>query len=159
MNATAAPESVVLENSTGNRLVFHWTADRYEHRMVTSGGVAESLCSNTDSSWPTSPPLQQLSKESINGQDVVLGVGCAGTSHWSVSVEPRDDGFQFDWACKTKEPPEHLGSRYSIQHPVSVLAGTHGDVSVLDDGAEIVPTEQLGDAKTYRWSYRIVAST
>lgn len=160
MNTDATPASVVLENSQSYRLEFHWVGDRFEHQLTAEGGNAKTLCKGVQSSWPTSPPLQQLSKESINGQDVVLGVGCAGTSHWSVSVEPIEGGFRFDWACKTKEPPKFLGSRYSTQGKMSVVAGEHGVSTFGDDNAEaeIVPKEELGEAKTYRWSYRIAVT-
>lgn len=113
-----------------------------------------------DDAWPPSPPIQQVSIETIEGCNVALGVGCAGTSHWSLSVEPTADGFRFDWACRTKETPARLGTTYLIekaedQAAVRFAAEQGSVVSQSGGELQIVPAGELSGAQTYRWTYTI----
>ena len=81
---------------------FQWMQDRFVHSVRIESFETKTLAENESTPWPQSPPMQQLSIEMIDGRNVALGVGCAGKSHWSLSVEPVENGFRFDWACKTK---------------------------------------------------------
>jgi hypothetical protein len=46
---------------------------------------------------------------------VLMAVGRAGRSHWSLSCEVAADGrVAFDVAARISEPPVRLGSRYRI---------------------------------------------
>ena len=92
---------------------FRWTDDRFDHSIRLGADEVSCRRGSDKDSWPDSPPIQQLSIEQIDGRSVALGVGCAGKSHWSLSVEPTTDGFRFDWACRAKETPTRLGTAYA----------------------------------------------
>ena len=159
MSVRTEPEPVSMEDTTGNcQLVFAWNADRFDHRVTRGEASASSVNDDTNPAWPCSPPLQQLSKEQIGDQIVVLGVGCAGTSHFSVSVEPIENGFRFDWACKTKETPERLCSTYRVIGSVELQAGDHGQRMDIEDLLSIIPKESFDAPGTFRWSYQLLLS-
>jgi hypothetical protein len=97
------------------RLSFDWQGDRYGHRLEWCQGdqVAarlEAVPGEPGEPWPPSPPLQQLSlQEGGDGQAVLLLVGMAGRSHWSMSVEPlAGRGWLFDVACRYQQVPAWL---------------------------------------------------
>ncbi|MEM9367698.1 MAG: hypothetical protein AAGD07_17035, partial [Planctomycetota bacterium] len=114
---------------------FDWTGDRYRHQVDCSGSLGSQSVSwcyqSVDRSdgkvgaftatddWPTSPVLQQLSMESIQGMPTLMGVGCCGTSHFSVSVQFRSWGdslvLWFDWACRLSQD---LGSTSDVSSSV-----------------------------------------
>ena len=163
--SASAPAGVTLTTPDGRLIVeFSWSADRFIHvvRRPEDEATADSvLCSiegGPDETWPPSPPLQQLSRESIAGRDVILGVGAAGVSHWSVSVESVAVGeayaLKFELACRSKQPAEFLGSSYRSGHGwrIEPLAG-----AVLDDRGETVriTPERAEAAGTQQWSYQI----
>jgi hypothetical protein len=137
---------------------FTWQADRFQHLVVLGAARVAEVQDETDTSWPKSPPLQDLSIESIEGRDVALGVGRAGTSHWSVSVEPVTDGFRFEWACRSKEVPRHLGSAYQLDGSGRISAAEDSLLSDAGDHVEVKPAAELVAAQTYRWSYTITTS-
>jgi len=109
--AAAVPPSHRLASDDGRWLIsFHWRNDRYDHVVATAGGakhesLLRSVNGSTDEDWPASPAIQQLSTETIEGRPTVLGVGCCGTSHFSVSVQNSPDpagnpAVRFDWAVR-----------------------------------------------------------
>ena len=126
---------------------FEWRSDRYHHKIIWAAHQLESV-KGDDDSWPSSPPLQQLSIEHIDGREVALGVGSAGTSQWSVSVEPIDTGFQFDWACRTSEAPGFLGSSYREQAPIKLEPERESLLVHADTLSQIVPESVLEQAGT-----------
>lgn len=70
------------------RVDFRWRDDRFVQELfVDSVAAGISVEGDAHDDWPSSPPLQQLSLEKINDSSVILGVGAAGRSHWSISVE------------------------------------------------------------------------
>lgn len=80
-----------------------------EHRILATadGGEPQDTC-------PRSPVLQQIDvidlTETRRG---VLGLGMWGQNHWSLSVEPTDDGGRvFDVACRAKQALPFFGSTY-----------------------------------------------
>ena len=111
----------------GSRLCieFRRAGDRFTHTIrrtdasgETAGEWVEVQAGDSDD-WPASPPIQELSLESIAGSDVLLGVGRAGKSHWSISVETSEvDGeacLHLDIACRCPAPPQWLGSTYDVK--------------------------------------------
>src|SRR6056297_1970449 len=114
----------------GLQLRFSWLGDRYGHviERISRGKGASgselitlpllaSIESAPDESWPSSPPLQQLSVEPIQATSVALAVGAAGQAHWSLSVTPitggaGQPGFLFDVAIRCANPSGSLGSDY-----------------------------------------------
>jgi hypothetical protein len=123
--------------------------------------------------WPASPPIQELSLETIDGRDVLLGVGRAGKCHWSVSVETVEidsaAAFRFDIACRCPEPPQWLGSTYQASPDAADQAGTASllavqaqeDTALTSNGPQqitIQPTVMPRSwPATVRWRYAILA--
>jgi hypothetical protein len=107
------PEYRLASGSTPDgwrlQVVLSWTGDRYEQRIEVGhpDGARHATWQThegtTDSEWPTSPPIQQLHvQETRSGSSVVLGVGMAGSSHWSMSLEAdaADAVLIWDVACR-----------------------------------------------------------
>lgn len=141
-----------------SKVRFDWSKDRFDHAIdhnkrslisVVEGDAAEGH----SESWPASPPIQQLSIESIEDREVALGVGCAGTSHWSLSVEPVEAGFRFDWACRSKESPAFLGTTYQARTGFDCQPESGAGVKSTEEYCVIVPDAELNKGDTIRWSY------
>ncbi len=155
--AEAKPQSLTLETRDGRlRIAFHWQRDRFVQQLfVDSLQAGNSIEGDAQDAWPSSPPLQQLSLEEINGSQVILGVGAAGQGHWSISVEidrqeEGADAFKFELACRSKQQPPFLGSTYRLADSI-VLAPTDC-ASQVRDGRTIASPIEL-DSQTHRWSY------
>jgi hypothetical protein len=120
-------------------------------------GEAVLACDDRDSEprWPNCPPLQQLSIESIEGRPVALGVGSAGTSHWSLSVEPVAEGFRWDWACRVKETPQWLGTVYQEQSAIELQPEPGSVLETAAGTARVRPAELPAHAGTACWCYRV----
>ncbi len=156
------------EEQTGLRLVFTWIGDRFNHRVerVVCGevvGAWHSVESDSSTTWPTSPPLQQLSIEPIEETPVAFGVGSAGVSYWSMAASPviRDDSpaICFDVALKLPQNTD-LGN----VAPISTYEGTGEPPSVFpsNDVAETNLTQEAlqlqvraanTEGKPIRWAY------
>ncbi len=103
----------------GLRIRFVWVGDRYQ-QLVEIGPAAarprlQTVAGDALPDWPDDPPLQQLSIERLGDRTVALGVGSAGTSHWSVSIEAIAGpvpAFQYDLACRCLVSPHQLGSAF-----------------------------------------------
>lgn len=169
MSQPALPPPVTALDSAGRglRIRFLWRGDRFGHVIERiDGDVATpelvSIESDAEASWPDSPPLQQLSVETIGTATTALGVGAAAKSHWSISVHPTDrDGvpaLQFDVAarCSSGEPG-FLGSRYErpgntlTVEPLAEIAAT--ELKETPAGIELRPA--AGNGKTIRWAYSV----
>lgn len=166
------PAPVVLSAVNSDLCVeFCWTGDRYGHRVLCGETVlAESVEGTSDDVWPDGGPLQQLSLETIGDKDIVFGVGAAGQSHWSLSVELVDDdsgaSVKFDWACRTSGRPQFLGSRYRTD-PTAVFGGL-GQTQV--DSADQQTTAQcdlasissaqppVSSGLTGQWTYTVTVA-
>lgn len=158
---TSSPPDLTLALQDGSiQVCFRWHQDRYRHHF---GILAETprMASVEDDDrldWPCSPPIQQLSLEALPFGDALLGVGSAGTSHWSLSVhEVATSGkpaLKFELACRCKATPNVLGSRYE-QHPSLII--TPGDDARLEHDANFVTIKPkvIADQGTSRWSYQV----
>jgi len=144
--------------SSDGRLVaeFVWNDDRFSHELSVDGKVvAHSVEGDAESDWPPSPPIQQLSMETIKGLEMALGLGAAGRSHWSISAGPCQENpsaIRFDLACRSKEKPEFLGSGYEFKSPL--------EMQVIDGRSDgpVRITAIPSDGPTTQWSYRLSAS-
>ncbi len=73
--SSAGHESLRLE------VRFYWEINRFRHTISlcdSHGAIIENWCDSVDAgetNWPLSAPIQQLSREEINGQMTLLGVG------------------------------------------------------------------------------------
>ena len=132
----------------------------------------EDAIESADSDWPSSPPIQQLSLESINDRPTLLGVGQAGKSHWSISVEQDDTSekkaLRFDLACRTRSLPLWLGSTYErLAMPPSAKQslvmrsenGTQSDANALAIRCDLTHAGEARYPATFRWSYWIAMQT
>lgn len=128
----------------GLSVVFSWQTDRYAHVIDRDANGAEpsanrqliSIEGTPHDDWPSSAAISQLSTENIDGRPTILGVGCSGTSHFSVSVqldEPSDGGptIRFDWAARLAKPLgiESIAKLHSRVHqsksPLAWLGSTY----------------------------------
>jgi hypothetical protein len=133
----------------GLRVTFFRCHDRLAHRIeFVDGGVAGpalvSVEGDARDPWPPSPPLQQLRcEEPAAGRRVLLLVGMAGRSHWSVSVEadPAGPSLVWDVACRLVSPPRWLGSTYRAEAAV----GAETAQPLLGDASH---AERAGYSKT-----------
>ena len=168
MSSQPARLEVRKPRGRGLRVEFIRVKDRYAHVISRLEGelavpVWESVEGTDADDWPPSPPLQQLSLETLpDGRHVALLVGMAGTSHWSLSVEAAtgEPAFIFDVACRVKQTPDGLGSKYrpTTAHDSIHMESCSADCDVRADEKEITITPcNLGSSTpcTVRWKYRI----
>lgn len=147
-----------LVSSLDGRLVakFCWQGDRYEHELFLDGEFVGRSCEgDAAETWPASPPIQQISLEQIDGRQMVLGVGAAGRSHWSISAAPCPDhrgALKFDLACRCEESPGFIGSGYQVTAPLQLLV-IEGELKTEDGIAQVSAAPAEG--ATRRWSYRL----
>lgn len=140
---------------------FTWKTDRYVHRITSDAGCEITSVDGTpEEPWPSSPPIQQLSLESIEGQLVLLGVGAAGSGHWSISVssvvDGDDEALKFELACRSREVPDRLASTYRCEGSQLHLEARSGISEVTKAAEAVVLTANLaGDGRTRQWSYII----
>ncbi len=140
---------------------FTWKADRYVHRITSNAGCEITSVDGTpEDLWPASPPIQQLSLESIAGQPVLLGVGAAGSGHWSISVssvvDGEDEALKFELACRSREAPGQLASTYrheSGQLRIEARSGVSEVVTVADEVR--LDASLDGQERTRQWSYLV----
>lgn len=141
---------------TGLLARFRWSGDRYQHRLELGGRsdapVMQSMAREPFADWPDDPPLQQLSIENLGEQTVALGVGSAGTSHWSLSIEALPGpapALRYDLACRCHTPPAQLASTFQI-----LAAGARfvvdSDETAMVEGLtggtlRILPEPSIGD--------------
>lgn len=169
------------------RVEFIQQGDRYGHRLITVDAdgreilVLESVEGNPTETWPPSPPLQNLSIETLpDGRRVALLVGMAGRGHWSASIEalPDEAVFVFDIACRSSGGEPALASSYRLAAPNATRLFMAADESWIEARCEqrdvvispagevaapcalklqgnasfaIAPLPQKGT--TYRWKY------
>lgn len=141
---------------------FITAGDRYSHTIfIDDIAVATSVDGDAESDWPESPPLQELHSQDIDGDLVILGVGAAGTGHWSISVtvglenaEPL--GLHFELACRSKLMDQAtLGSEYEVSGEVEFMPSNNAKLTKIDGTPRIrlEPTKAING--TTVWSYII----
>ncbi|TWU43908.1 hypothetical protein Q31b_14400 [Novipirellula aureliae] len=157
---TSPPDLNLASQDGSIQVCFRWHQDRYQHHFGTAAEMPlmTSIEDNGGLAWPCSPPIQQLSLEAIPLGDALLGVGGAGTSHWSISVHhvasANQPTLQFELACRYKIAPGFLGSRYD-HHPDLIV--TAGDDATLDLDGDVltVKPKRIANQGTSRWSYQV----
>jgi hypothetical protein len=178
-------------DSTGAllRVEFVRHGDRYGHRLIAVDKdgrkllVLESVEGGAAESWPPSPPLRNLSIETLpDGRRVALFVGMAGRGHWSASIEALPDAaaFVFDIACRSSGGEPELASSYRLSAPSAAklfiaadqtwieVSSEQRDVVISPAGEPAAPCslKMLSDTSfaiapqpqrgvTTRWKYRI----
>lgn len=171
--------SLTSTASDGSKLQvdFMRVGDRFEQtvtrldRSGNSSAVWRDVHDSDSDDWPASPPIQELSLEEIGGKSVLLGVGRAGKSHWSVSIEAAEAdssaAIHFDFACRCPEPPQWLGTTYKSEsgseenatgaEPLN--ATCHEDATSVQIAPGQIKIEPLNHPPkwpgTVRWRYTI----
>lgn len=95
--------------------------DRYAFEIHRHDGsqwqlLLKTPLGDTADDWPCNPPLQQISYEDLGqGIPAILGMGMAGTSHWSLSIhEDRDQSLVVDVACRYSNAPRTLELTFQL---------------------------------------------
>jgi len=178
-----AAASLRLDGPAGSHYWLEATLreDRWEHRLCLAAASGDSLRlelhsreSQPDIAWPESPPIQQLVLEDLpDSGPTLLGVGMAGSGHWSLSIHCDSSlGLVFDVACRVgPELPSWLGSSYvrtrnvatatdAVEPPVSAhlhaLTGCQLKVSSSESVEHlrlIASVDHAAPRETLRWSY------
>ena len=192
--------AIAVADLAGNglRAEFDWFGDRFSHQVYGVKGEKSTLLlsseeGNPDELWPASPPLQEFNDpfilSDVNSGAVGIAVGATGGGYWSVGIDVSDKheeeppAMTFDVACRVRDVPEWLGSRYKLINATHVLCGSSqmdleselGTLSVLLEMEEKCPeladssihvtnerlflscnaSEDLQVPLTLRWRYRI----
>jgi hypothetical protein len=146
MSHSIKPDSgrPVVMQTGGLRLTFERTGDRYRHAIGLTFGeetILESVEGAPEEFWPPSPPLQELQLQSCGPRQVALGVGMAGSSHWSLSallVASDEPGVvaraEFDLACRTLSAEMELRTTYAMNP--SLHAAASGECMVIGLGGQ-----------------------
>ncbi len=166
------------------RIEWRSLGDRAGHKLVrcsdgTDPALLESIEAATDDArWPASPPLFDWHCEQRPEATVLLGVGLAGKSHWSVAlsveraVSDNQACLSFDVACRAGEPPSFLGSSYRVSLGATRRTETEVDLGLgcvlsvdattarLRRNGDLLVIEPLSIAarswpQTFRWRYMI----
>jgi hypothetical protein len=165
--------------------------DRFDWRILceplsaSAVPLLQSVPSAKEMAWPRFPPLQELAQESHSDTEVLLGVGMAGKSHWSVSVDRRQEPHQpamvFDFACRLSESPTFLGACWMLgdglkstppasldlpwqlrQNEITIATLTpnsHTSLRLDGNQVQVIPEPGKGVLQgTIRWGFRIARS-
>jgi hypothetical protein len=120
------------------RIDFNRKTDRYQQALWLIAGEREVCVLTTvegtgQQEWPPSPPLQQLHQHQTPAGDLAaLGVGMAGTSHWSLAVEASADQPMLccDVACRARKTPGNLAVTWELGEDVVVNTLTQWSVEL-----------------------------
>lgn len=112
------------------QVALHWAGDRFQQSVSWNGQtLLQSLEGDESQTWPPSPPLQQLLPHSEINRQAILGIGSAGTTHWSLAIEAEREAVphkphslnpalnpQLTWhyAARVKRPAASLGSTFIL---------------------------------------------
>ena len=109
-----------------------------------------SLEGKPDEPWPVSPPMQQLVQDPGQGSATLLGVGMAGSSHWSLSISlasQRKPTLLIETAIRVRQKPDGwIGSHFSLSEGVSAFS-QDGGVSLQVAGEQLGFMEPLEGAR------------
>lgn len=133
---------------------------------VSLAESVEGPAENGVAAWPRSAPLQEIIPQTIDGVDILAGIGMAGKSHWSVIIRPLQGrpGFDFEFACRVKELPDFLGSTYRLSTAPpsqrSELRAESSNAAIeAADGLLVIRPRIASDATlptTIQWQYQLV---
>ena len=165
--------------------------DRFDWRILweppstSSRTLLHSVPSPKDTAWPPFPPLQELAQECHSDTEVLLGVGMAGKSHWSVSVDRRQPfhppAMVFDFACRLSEPPTFLGACWMLGEGIDAMPpasldlpwrirqneatiatlspNSHTSLRLGGTQVKVIPEPESGVFHgTVRWGFRIAGT-
>lgn len=150
-------EQIEIQTTGGTpvmKLQFDQGEDRWSHRLFLATeesdvGIMASDEGTPDQYWPSSAPLQDVSRHCLDQGDAILCVGMAGNSHWSASysVECRGQtgAIKADLAClkKSNTADANIGSTYALDSNCQVQSLTDRRVEILLDNQYVLEIEAL----------------
>ena len=148
-----------LLDSRGNGLFVScdWENDRFVHTVgiiadTTRIPLLRSREGLPDETWPSSPPLQQVSKQLVDQSPALLGLGMAGKSHYSTSFllsdpsEKNELQLIVESACsinddvrKNQAEEISLSSSYTLLPGIESSHGTSDTIQVRQSSASDLP--------------------
>ena len=163
------------------QVVFRWVGDRWVHALhaLCPDGSRAAACWQTapvapgdEASWPSSPPLVELGDVPLPQGTAIVGVGSAGTTHYSVSVSAAPEGgLRFEFACRLLTPAGWLGTTYAageaattlaieplggaVLHTIAAPAGGLSGLQILPATPLAPPSSRAEKGSTVQWSYRV----
>lgn len=151
------------QKGVGVRVEFRKDNDRFSHVvwLVEKGEKTLSLASNEGAETdvaPRSPPCAEWHQQG----GMVFLTGATTNGHWSISVEPINNGVLFDVACRIKGNMSQIGSEYEVCESANrSLFDICVEEAIVDDVASdqlrILPATPLTVyPATIRWRYSIV---
>ncbi len=175
--------SLELDGGALGLLAFVWSGDRYAHHWRFPDELSEisiqSLESGSEVTWPVSPPLQQIHRQSFaDGREIVFGVGMAGRGHWSASftLVPELRCWIVELACRAAVMPENLASSYrlagnwtqldehrfgcnraqSAMHIEAIATSAGGSAELSEGVLRIAPAPvDSTPASTQQWAFKL----
>jgi len=138
--------------------------DRFGHAVSrVRQGESQLLFTSSegtpDDFSPPSPPFAELHRQG----DIVFLSGATTLGHWSASVCVREDGVQFEVACRLRKPSEFLGSTYQ-SNVAQINAATYellcGEDTVAEHNQATLQITPLATAAnsyplTVQWRYSV----
>ncbi len=128
------------------RVICYELSDRVGHSiflLVDDGKPIEfmrSMEGDDVTDLPPSGPMQEIVSEtaSIGKEPVLMGLGSAGKSTWSCSIEgdATIESIAFDFACKTRAT-ERLGSTYHLLNSAELIRSENKVVVFAVAGIEV----------------------
>lgn len=163
--------SIVLRGPSGFpvSIEFSWSSDRWRHELTLNGvesprPLLRSVEGQDQSDWPDSPPLQELNQHSVDDREAILGVGMAGKSHWSASInrELRGGELNLELACLARSydaaaavgQRPFVGSTYHVHEAASIEMNQAGGAALTLDGFVLKVEPARGDGWQSRMSFR-----
>ena len=146
------------EDGIGLYVDCQWQVDRFVHIIGLQANnqtfpILRSHEDQSDEFWPSSPPLQQLSKQLMDEGPVLLGLGMAGKNHFSTSFLLRDDSaveLLVESACslhaatiEENRGTESLGTAYDLQPGAGMQLSAANDITFELDSAEVSGSTSL----------------
>ena len=136
------------------KLQFDHREDRWAHRLIYANQdceveVMSSVEGSPDQVWPSSAPLQEVSRHSLEQGDALLCVGMAGKSHWSASYSVERNGqasvIKSDLAClqKASASDAMLGSTYELDLNCEARSVSENCFEILLDDQQVILIEAL----------------
>lgn len=138
-------------------LRFDYQGDRFAHRLIAlSNDESQVLVSSVEGTskdeWPASSPFQDIHQQEIDGRQVIMGVGMAGSGHWSAACSLNDQNsdsiveFHFDFACRYSGESGWLGSQYSLSSQATKPSLRETGIDWVDTGlgVELIALELDG---------------
>lgn len=96
----------IITKSAGIEVKFHWEGDRYQYAFSVG---EKQLIAVPDETIET-PVFTDLHQQ----DDLLFLSGMSDDRHWSMSIEPSDEGFALDIAVRAKSSVSKIGSVYAL---------------------------------------------